>query len=165
MDSNYWLKELRDTENGEQVESYLPPRVQERTESQVIQLANWMNIRKEEIGRCDVKEAKLVKTEISNLEDQKREAEAKLKRELEERERIQQEIDRNHREAMAELERQRKEELWKIRDQQAWESSGKCCERKDIFSCWGIGPCNILCCNCDVGCHPGKRLGSFAADW
>ena len=165
LDSNYWLKELRDTESGEQVESYLPPRVQERTESQVIQMGNLMNIRKQEIERCDVKQAQSVKTDKSKLEEQKRLAEAKLRLEQEENERRQREMERKQREKMDELERQRKAELWKLHDERLWIESGKCCERKGAFSCWGIGSCNINCCNCDIGCHPGKRLGPFAGDW
>ena len=30
----------------------------------------------------------------------------------------------------------------------------RCCKKQTRWSCCGVGPCNIFCCNCDIGMHP-----------
>ena len=32
------------------------------------------------------------------------------------------------------------------------EVSAECCGRSGLFTCNGVGKCNINCCNCDAGC-------------
>ena len=33
-----------------------------------------------------------------------------------------------------------------------------CCPRTGIFTCGGVGKCNVFCCNCDGGCLPVGKI-------
>lgn len=42
-----------------------------------------------------------------------------------------------------------------------------CCKKSSLFSCYGVGKCNIFCCNCDNGClyYSEERSMKNRSDW
>ena len=33
-----------------------------------------------------------------------------------------------------------------------------CCPKTGVFTCGGVGKCNLVCCNCDGGCLPVGKI-------
>ena len=112
VDSHFYLKEMRWNDEGEMVESYLHPNIQERSLSKVIQLGTYINLKS---NRCDVKNIKPANTAITDLKLQTKEAKAKLEKDRVAFEKKMTEMNQANQRALAEAQRKSDEQIAKLK--------------------------------------------------
>ena len=112
VDSHFYLKEKRWSDEGELVESYLHPNIQARSLSKVIQLGTYINLKS---TRCDVKNIKPANTAITDLKLQSEEAKVKLEQERVAFEQKMTEMNQANQLAMADAKRKSDEQIAKLK--------------------------------------------------